>query len=409
MFRVRRLPAVVLLCFVLMVPVSTAARTTVRVSSWYTYSPGEFLDVMKTRFEAENPKYEIEFLTVPSSQYYDQLQVLVAAGTSPDVAMLGFDWIGAMANNNVAMNIDKLVRERFPVQELFPTIQRAVQWKGQYFALPRDITAKVFYYNRKHFNEAGVAFPQDDWTWRDFLTAAKSIHRVQGEEVTRWGFAMDFVLDGQYHWYSTNSADWFNADRSRVTMTDEKTIEVMQFLQDLIYTHGVTPTPAQRNAMTNAATAFLTDRAAMQVGGSGVPDSTKYPELDWGAANLPMNTQPGTRVWANSWIIPTGTKDLEAAWATLAFFAGPEGQKVAAEMNTGFPSLRRIAMTMSVTHNYQAYILRAFEVGAPYPAIANRNVWNVFNTEFGKFWRNEAPARPMAENLQRQVEPLMAQ
>jgi ABC-type glycerol-3-phosphate transport system substrate-binding protein len=146
-------------------------------------------------------------------------------------------------------------------------------------------------------------------------------------------------------------------------------------------------------------TPFESGLATMTVGGSGVP---KTPGLDWGATMIPQNKQVGSRVWSNLWIIPAKTKNTEAAWKVLSFFAGPEGQRVTGRVGN-VPALRPIAAEM----NINPYVMRAFEVGIPYPTIANRTVWDIFNANMPKLWSNEMPASAVAEEIQRQVEPLM--
>jgi ABC-type glycerol-3-phosphate transport system substrate-binding protein len=148
----------------------------------------------------------------------------------------------------------------------------------------------------------------------------------------------------------------------------------------------------------------MNGKTAMQVGGSGTPDPKA---LEWGIANLPANTQPGGRVWANLWVIPAGVHDINLSWKALNYFAGPVGQQIAFDTRVGLPALRKMALTVPYDHNYRDYLLGAFSVGNPYPVIANRDVWAVFEREFGKLWNNQAAARTVAEAIQSQAEPLM--
>ncbi|HHT27803.1 MAG TPA: sugar ABC transporter substrate-binding protein [Firmicutes bacterium] len=398
------LVGILLLCPI--VPVS-AANQKIVVLSWYTDEPGGFLAELKQAFEKDNPGYELEYITVSSSQVYDRLQTMIAAGEPPDISLLGFDWLAALAESKMIQDVDDYVRNNYPLHELFPPIQQAMQWKGKYYALPQRITAKVMYYNRQQFREAGLGTPSDNWTWKDFLSLAQKLTIRDAEEITRYGFMMDFVLDGHYHWFPSNSADWFTDDRTQLTMTDPRTIEVMQFLQDLIYAHRVTATPAVRNSLTSAGTAYFNGRTAMQVGGSGTPAPNQYPGFEWALAPIPANTEPGGRVWANLWVIPTGVRDIELSLMALGYFAGPVGQQIAFDTRVGLPALRSQALTAKYDHDYRDYLLGAFSVGKPYPVIANRDVWSVFNAEFSKLWNNAAPARTIAEAIQQQAEPLM--
>ena len=43
------------------------------------------------------------------------------------------------------------------------------------YGLPSDAQGFIFAYNKKMFDDAGVKYPTDDWTWDDVVSAAKEI------------------------------------------------------------------------------------------------------------------------------------------------------------------------------------------------------------------------------------------
>ena len=71
-----------------------AAKTKIQVASWWSFESGSSLDALKNAFEAQNPEIEVEFVQIPSSEYYTKVLTMVAGGTPPDVAMLGMDKLG---------------------------------------------------------------------------------------------------------------------------------------------------------------------------------------------------------------------------------------------------------------------------------------------------------------------------
>ena len=73
------------------------------------------------------------------------------------------------------------------------------------------------------------------------------------------------------------------------------------------------------------------------------PDPNVYPDLNWKLAMLRRRHRPA-RVWSNLWIIPAGTKNPEAAWKVLSFFAGPEGQRIAGAVRSGIPAIRSVVL-----------------------------------------------------------------
>ena len=49
---------------------------------------------------------------------------------------------------------------------------------GELYFLPKDYSTLAVYYNKTLFDEAGVEYPQDGWTWDDFLSAATTLSSV---------------------------------------------------------------------------------------------------------------------------------------------------------------------------------------------------------------------------------------
>lgn len=48
---------------------------------------------------------------------------------------------------------------------------------GKQYAIPKDFDTIGVWYNKKIFDEAGVPYPTDDWTWDDMADIAKQLTR----------------------------------------------------------------------------------------------------------------------------------------------------------------------------------------------------------------------------------------
>src|SRR5690554_3999262 len=70
------------------------AATKLQVASWWSFEGGSSLDAFKQAFEAKHPDIVIEYVQIPSSEYYTKVLTMIAGGTPPDVAMLGMDKLG---------------------------------------------------------------------------------------------------------------------------------------------------------------------------------------------------------------------------------------------------------------------------------------------------------------------------
>lgn len=63
----------------------------------------------------------------------------------------------------------KLEMDKFPKD-----IVQIYNWEGtKQYAVPKDIDTIALWYNKTMFDEAGVPYPDKDWTWDDYAEAAK--------------------------------------------------------------------------------------------------------------------------------------------------------------------------------------------------------------------------------------------
>ena len=65
-------------------------------------------------------------------------------------------------------------------------------WGGQQVAIPQYINPNVVYFNREHFQKAGVVFPKDDWTWDQLIDSARRAMRGAPPKPDVWGFTTSF-------------------------------------------------------------------------------------------------------------------------------------------------------------------------------------------------------------------------
>jgi len=61
---------------------------------------------------------------------------------------------------------------------------------GGLHGMPIDINLRMLFYNRDHFDAAGMEYPRDDWSWAEFHSAARALTQVG--------------LDGSVQRYGTN-------------------------------------------------------------------------------------------------------------------------------------------------------------------------------------------------------------
>src|SRR5437588_657670 len=71
----------------------------------------------------------------------------------------------------------KVEMDKFP--EGLTTIYN---FEGNQYAIPKDFDTVGLWYNKTMFDEAGLAYPDENWTWDDLYNAAKKLTKPDGSQ-----------------------------------------------------------------------------------------------------------------------------------------------------------------------------------------------------------------------------------
>ena len=148
-------------------------RVKIQFASWGSKSEVEIIkDVIKD-FETSHPDIEVEFLHIPQN-YFQKIHLLFASNTEPDVLFLNNLYLPVYANAG------KLLELSAPQGIYDKKVLEALSWHGSLYAVPRDISLLIVYYNKDLFRKSGVAEPQNGWTREEFLAKALKIKEKTG-------------------------------------------------------------------------------------------------------------------------------------------------------------------------------------------------------------------------------------
>jgi multiple sugar transport system substrate-binding protein len=295
-----------------------------------------------------HPEVELEAQFVPQDDYWTKIQTMVASGTPPDSGIADYGRLVSYAKNGTLLDISEYLKAAsFPLDTMFPGATAQYRWtdgefdsgnqSGNYFGLPSDAQSQVFVYNKKMFDDAGVAYPTDDWTWDDMLAAAQKLTKP---DENKWGISrIDNYILFKGNWVWAAGGALHTPDFSKSMLADPATIEAYKWNWDLIYTHKVAPPPGSMTS-TNP---FMTGQVAMYVDGvwwisdfvNGIKD------FEWDVALFPKHPKTGKRttsVESDGWWVYKGTKEGDLAYDLVQYLALPEQQKQFGVLNYIIPS-----------------------------------------------------------------------
>jgi len=344
---------------------------TIRVTTWDSGNALEPFTNSIAAFEAEYPDINVELEPIPQ-EYGTKLLAQIAAGTAPDIFQVGDGDVGRFAAEGMMEPLDPFIEAdpEFSMDVFFPGVASFGQVGGVTYLLTKDYSPLVLFYNKDHFDAAGLEYPNPDWTWDDLLNAAKALTTED-----RWGLLIPAQW-GDWLWTRgilplivQNGGHLLSEDGLTVEgyLNGEATVEAIQWYVDLFKVHHVAPTRAEFDSFAGA-DLFASGLVSMVWTG-------RWPLKDWraiegfnfGTMGLPAGPvgEGNTLCWAG-FAINSASENKEAAWTFLKYIAAGDG---AAEFaNYAFTAVQPIAEAQGLIEDeYDGPIITYLENVAPIP------------------------------------------
>lgn len=317
-------------------PLPEGAKTVLRVG---TGDSGEGLTPhfkIIEMFEAENPDIQVQLEPVGSGDYYARILTQIAAGDPPDLLQIGDDAVPMFVDRGAFVPLDDFITgESYPLDTsiYLPGVMEPGKWQGVQYLLPKDFSPMAIYYNKRLFDEAGVAYPAEGWTWDDLLATAQALTKTDASgNVVQWGIQLPGPwTTGFEYWVAAAGGSLISEDgTSFVGYMDSPEVQnAVQFYADLYNKHKVAPPPADMNAFGGGNSEFDNGTAAMRLFGRWPQSGMKEnPNIDLGVAPLPAGADRAGVLFWGGFGISSLSDNPEAAWRFLRFYTGAEGAEI---------------------------------------------------------------------------------
>ena len=314
-------------------------------------------------YTAQHPDVVIEVQVTSWSEYWTKLEAAGESNTMPDIFWMHTDQILYYADFGILADLTGLYDE---VDPNFWTdhysqvsIGNASGSDGRMYGVPKDKDNVVLVYNMEMFDAAGVAYPDETWTWDDLMDASQKVYDATGkygymayndEQLGYWNFVYQnggYILDPETNLHAG--------------YTQPATADAIKYYVDIQKNEWC---PDQTFfAETSPGTAFFSEMGCMFFEGSWnlLPELINYPNMvgKWDIAPLPKCPNPasgdGRGTISNGLCYATAAngKNLDVVKDVLRFFGSEEGQRIQGESGAAIPAY--LGLEDSWTTQFQNY------------------------------------------------------
>lgn len=329
-------------------------------------------------FEADNPKIKVKLQVNPWNEFWTKLQVGAQGGTAPDAFWMLGDRFQVYASNDQLLPLDDAIKDAGIDTSVYPkALVDLFNYDGKQYGLPKDFDTIGLWYNKTLFDAAGVAYPTDQWEWKDVQDAAA---KLTDPATGTFGIAAPLNRqEGIYNTIAQAGGEVISADGKKSGYDNPKTQEGLQYWVDFVK-NGQSPTLKQL-ADTEAVAQFENGKVAMYYGGSFYAsrfyeDAKLRGEID--VTVLPKGEKRATVINGIQNVGYGKTKHPEELKKFLLFLGGEKAAKIQADTGAAIPAYENTQQAW--IDSMPEFALKNFINQVPdsvvYPVSKNTPAWN---------------------------------
>lgn len=340
MKRVSRIAAIILTIALLLSLVGCGAsdgKTHLTFQIW-DVAQRSAMQAICDAYTAQHPDVVIEVQVTSWNEYWTKLEAAAESNTMPDIFWMHTNQILYYSDFGMLADVTDLYADEDPnyyanhFSEI--SIANAQGSNGRMYGVPKDKDNIFLVYNKEMFDQAGVSYPDESWTWDDLVSASQQIYDKTG----KYGY-MAYNDDQMGYWSFVYQAGGYilTEDKTRAGFDQEGTKKGMEFYVGL-QSYDWCPNQAYF-AETAPGTAFFSEVGAMYIEGNWelMNKAVNFPNMEgkWDIAVMPRCPDPvsgdGRATISNGLCYSTAArgKTLEIALDVLKFFGTEQAQLIA--------------------------------------------------------------------------------
>jgi multiple sugar transport system substrate-binding protein len=331
----------------------------VTISFWHGYTglAAKQINKMAAQYSADHPGVTVKpFFLGDNSAALQKIETGIVGGVYPDISYL----YGSFATNIAAVPQTVILNDYIQNDpnvnwdDFWAVCQRAATVDGKIVGFPALVDNLALVYNKKLFDQAGLAYPTSSWTWTDFRNAAMKLTdpaakqfgwSMQGDQTdsTTWRF-MPFL------WSATG--DLLNADNSKAVFNSPQGVKALTLIQQMAtddHSVYVDNSPGGETSLG----LFTSGHIAMYSDGPWDLPTVRDSGMDFGVTTIPKDQVTATISGPDNWVVfNNGPARVQAAVDFLKWFTAPQ-QDIQWAIATGLLPIRQ---SESQLPDYQTFL-----------------------------------------------------
>lgn len=306
---------------------SPAAERTVQLTYLHQWSQqqghGPATNQAVARFQEQTPTIRVE--SVFTSNYYEKITAILAAGDLPDVITYNLAFLPQLVRRQVAISPETLAKgsHRIDKPDMVPAAREMATFDGRLMAMPYVLNNTGMAYNQTLFRQQGLAAGRPPATWNEWVELGRRLTGGSGDSEL-WGCLFPRGTADPISpllcllWQ--HGGEVVEMNRRIATWNSQAGVDGLQFMVDLIQRHRIAPLQAPGSPERQGKIGLW----LIPPGNVSVLQMAIRDQFEWATAAIPRAKLHVSSMGGHSLVVLKTNRHHEQAWRFIHWFTQPE-------------------------------------------------------------------------------------
>lgn len=215
---------------------TSSSKTTIAMTWWGDTLRNEVYEKVIDEFEKANPAITVNRPYSTWNNYFDKLSTQMAGGVAPDLIGMHQRYASEYASRGALLDLTPYVESGvLDLSNVHSSIVENGKIDGKLYMLSQGLTGQCLSYYTKAFDDLGVSYPSENWTWDEYKATLEEVRKKADEKGMKnfwpsYDLSYDFYA---FSFYVRSKGENLFTEDGKLGFSKESVIEWFSFFKDL--------------------------------------------------------------------------------------------------------------------------------------------------------------------------------
>ncbi len=285
------------------------------------------------KFEEKHPNVKVRLVALPYDNYREVVRDLFL-NDMLDAVSINYKDFQELSGD------EELLEEMDYKEEIYPFLQTPFQVDKRQYVMPFVFSPIVLCYNKEHFDQKNMAYPDSGWTWNDALAAADVLMKDKEDEKVCGLYFHPLSMNRWPLFMLQNGVTFQRGSDGEIIFPKAAMLESINMISHTFQRQGLLQTFLS-DSNKDAEQLFVEGKTSMIAASYFILNEISRHDIKYDIAPLPYMQDPKTFLLIIGMAVNKHASGKQTAKLFAEFMAGDEAQEAVRIHTLSLPVLKR--------------------------------------------------------------------